>query len=103
MVDHVIIITLKNITNYSQKHYKMEYYMNYMADAVVRVDGDNRYVKYDDEPAVEHLAKPDSKTAYGGVGFGVFYILKSITKEDYRNFGITWGFGEKADKMYPIT
>lgn len=77
----------------------MKYYQNYMADAVVRVDDDgNRFVKRDDHLEEFQNNNPESKTAFGGEGYGVFYILESITKEDYDSFGITWTFGDYGVK-----
>lgn len=83
----------------------MEYYKNYMADAVVRVDDDGkRYVKWLDyrggREEYESSANPDINTrAYGGEGYGVFYILEPISKEDYDTFGWTWTFGYSGEKI----
>lgn len=70
----------------------MKYYKNYMADAVVRVDDDGkRYTKKIGQYQKEvYQPNPESKAAYGGEGYGVFYILEPITKEDYDSFGITF-------------
>ena len=78
----------------------MEYYKNYMADAVVRVDDDGkRFFKRDDCYWKEFPCNnPESKTAFGGEGYGVFYILEPITKEDYDTFGRTWTFGYYGEK-----
>lgn len=82
----------------------MEYYKNYMADAVVRVDDDGkRFVKRIDyrggREEFEASENPETNTmAYGGEGYGVFYILEPITKEDYDTFGRTWTFGDYGVK-----
>ena len=82
----------------------MEYYKNYMADAVVRVDNDGkRFVKWLDymggREEYENSTNPETNTtAYGGEGYGVFYMLEPITKEDYDTFGITWTFGHYGVK-----
>lgn len=83
-----------------QTNNHMEYYKNYMADAVVRVaDDGKRYTKKIDSYWKEvYQPNPESKTAYGGEGYGVFYILEPITKEDYDTFGITWTFGDYGAK-----
>lgn len=80
----------------------MEYYKNYMADAVVRVDDDGkRFVKWIDYMRGREefqVNNPESKTAFGGEGYGVFYILEPISKEDYDTFGRTWTFGYYGEK-----
>jgi len=77
----------------------MKYYANYMADAVVRVDDDgNRYIKRLGQKEV--LASENSKTAYGGEGFGVFYMLEPITKEQYYSYGRKWSFDESGHIKY---
>lgn len=70
----------------------MKYFSNYMLDAVVREDDNgNRYVKCTDYSDLdEHLASEDDEMAWGGESYGVFYILKKITKEEYDTFGKTW-------------
>lgn len=69
----------------------MEYYLNEMDEAVIRVTDDGkRYVKFCGES--EFLAPPDSKVAYGGEGFGCYHMLNEITKEQYQTFGTSWGF-----------
>ena len=79
----------------------MEFYKNYMADAVVRVDGLKRFIKTLDykngQEEFENL-NPKSKIAFGGEGFGGFYILEPITKEDYETFNLSWTFGDNGEK-----
>ncbi len=70
----------------------MEYYKNFMADAVVKVDGDARYVKVIPDYKEIRITDPKNKTAFGGEGYGVFYILEPITKEQYNTFGEKWLF-----------
>lgn len=69
-----------------------------MADAVVREDDNgNRYLK-----TIEHLGEiPVPKgypEAWGGEGFGYFYELKPITKEEYVGFGKTWDWSPITGK-----
>ena len=78
----------------------MEYYQNYMADTVIRVDGNKRYAK-----SVDHIeecdvsdAPKDVKSIWGGESYGIFYILTPITEQEYKSFGVTWTFGESATK-----
>lgn len=71
----------------------MEYYENYMDDAVVRVDGSRRFVKCIENRGGQEeveITNPKNKTAFGGEGFGVFYSLDPITKEEYDTFGSKW-------------
>ncbi len=70
----------------------MQYYKNFMADAVVRVDGDTRFVKVRPPYNEIKITDPKNKTAFGGEGYGVFYILEPITKEQYETFGEKWIF-----------
>ena len=69
----------------------MEFYKNYMADAVVRVDGSKRFIKtLDYKNGQEEFENLNS--------FGVFYILEPITKEDYETFNLSWTFGDNGEK-----
>ena len=85
----------------------MKYYMNYMDDAVVRVDDNgNRFAKIWDGsshivPTDEGFCPKGSKIAYGGESYGYFHILEPITKELYDTFGVSWGFGESGE-IVPI-
>lgn len=77
----------------------MEYYANYIEDAVIRVaDDGKRYIKRAGQKEV--LAGEGSKTAYGGEGFGVFYTLEPITKEQYYSYGRKWNFDESGRIKY---
>jgi len=77
----------------------MRYFKNFTADSVVREDDHgNRFVKtwfnfnHPDNFIEYGPAHKQSKTAYGGVGYGEFHILEPITKEEYESYGITWAF-----------
>ena len=62
-----------------------------MDEAVIRVTPEGkRYVKFCRQS--EFLAKPESKIAYGGVGFGVYHMLTEISKKQYDGFGVRWKF-----------
>lgn len=77
----------------------MEYYANYMGDDVVRIGDDGkRYIKRAGQKEV--LAGDGSKTACGGEGFGVFYMLEPITKEQYYSYGRKWEFDESGRIKY---
>ncbi len=80
----------------------MEYYKNYMADAVVRVDGDRRYFKRAGDAQEYEASNPDCKTTFGGEGYGVFYDLEPITKEMYDSFGVSWTFGAYQNILEPL-
>lgn len=76
--------------------FDMEYFKNYMADAVVRVDGSQRFVKrldYENGQKEYECSNPQSVTAFGGESFGVFYILEPISQKDYNEFSRSWTFG----------
>lgn len=78
----------------------MEYYKNYMANTVIKVDGNTRYAKssdHIDEVDVSSAPK-DCPSIWGGQSYGIMYVLEPITKKDYDTFGITWDFGSSPDK-----
>ncbi len=78
----------------------MQYFKNFMADVVVRVDGEKRYIKsIFDHKEVED-SNPDSNASFGGEGYGVFYVLEPITKEQYDTFGEKWTFGISGEIKY---
>ncbi len=67
----------------------MKYFANYMSDAVVCEDEQgNRYIK-SRTTLKETPASKDSKTAWGGESYGVYYFLEPITCEEYEGFGVT--------------
>ncbi|MDD3153042.1 MAG: hypothetical protein PHE45_09175, partial [Bacteroidales bacterium] len=77
-----------------------EYYQIYMADNVIRVDGERRYAK-----SVDHIQEcdvtdvpKDVKSIWGGQSYGIIYALSPITEKDYNSFGIDWLFGESDTK-----
>ena len=78
----------------------MEYYQNYMANTVVRVDGNTRYAKSSDhiEEVDVSSAPKDCCSIWGGQSYGIMYVLEPITKKDYDTFGIIWDFGSTPDE-----
>lgn len=74
----------------------MKYFENYEADAVVREDEDGkRYIKKIDS-LKEHQVSRSNKEAWGIPSYGVFNLLKLITKEEYEGFGITWDWSPET-------
>lgn len=78
----------------------MKYYQNFMADTVIRVDGNNRYAKSSD-----HIKEADVSNApkecysiWGGQSYGIMYVLEPITKEEYDTFGVKWDFGRSSNE-----
>ncbi len=80
----------------------MKYFANYMSDAVVREDEQgNRYVK-SIATLKETPANKDSKTAWGGESYGVYYFLEPISREEYDGFGVTWEWSQKTGKRVTL-
>ena len=73
-----------------------------MSDAVVREDEQgNRYIK-SIATLKETPASKDSKTAWGGESYGVYYFLEPITHEEYEGFGVTWRWSQKTGKKVSL-
>ena len=74
----------------------MSYYQNYMADTVIRIDGNKRFAKSSDHPEEVDVsdAPKDCESIWGGQSYGIIYALEPITKEEYDTFGIKWDFGQ---------
>ena len=82
----------------------MEYYQNYMADTVIRVDGNRRFAK-----SIDHIEECDVsnvpkevKSIWGGESYGIFYVLTPISKQEYDTFGKTWTFGKSATEKVSL-
>lgn len=73
----------------------MEYYQNYMADTVLRVNGHERFAKSSEHPQEINVSDTpkDCYSIWGGQSYGIMYVLEPISKEEYETFGIKWDFG----------
>lgn len=80
----------------------MQYFYNYVADAVVREDETRtRYIKYLDD-LLETSVNIDCKEAWGIPSYGILNALTPITQEQYETFGIDWEEIEPKKSKYQI-